>query len=272
MRNYRGAAPAAIQDPVTRDAVYAIHSYLEQLNHIIGPKFNTQTTASAAGAKYASQKIGGWDTAETLIASGKIAANPTTTTGDMIFRNASGNLDRLGVINDGAYLKVVAGIPQWAASLNIGGKVFYSPEVFHGHSVGTVGTSPNFCQTITMSQSTKTSFTTTITAPPGFTSGHFVVYFAGGTTADNLVINLYATPLSYGASVIDQAYSVTDKLVCTASVDGFIMVSPDSTNCQGALSSEPVRITVERDPTDGSDTHPDPIEFVGLELHYDAIL
>ena len=271
MRNYRGAAPGAIQDPITRDAVYAIHSYLEQLNHIIGPKFNPST--GGLNGAVAAAKVGGWDTAETLIDSGKVAANPTKYTGDMIYRNASGRLDRLGVVQDGMVLKTVLGLPAWANQPNAGGKVFYPPTVFEGHAVTTVGTGPDFAQAISMSASTKTHITTTIVTPPAYDgTGHFVVYFAGGTTGDNIVINLYATDFTVGSTAIDQAGSLTDRLVCAADPDGFVMVSPDSVNCQTALGSYPTRIVVERDPTDADDTHPDPIYFVGLELHYSALL
>lgn len=273
MRNYKGANPSAIDDPIVRESVAAIDNYLRQVQYMIGAKGGGQTTnlSGAKAAYWASQKLTGWDTAETLILSGKIAANPTTTTGDMIYRNADGNLDRLGVTGEGSVLKVTNGLPQWATQLNTGGRVFYPPEVFHGHAIGVNGTSPDICQRITMSQSTKTAFTTTIAPPPNFSSGHFVVYYAGGTTGDDIVINLYVLGMSLGAAVIDQAYSVTDKLVCTTDANGYIMVSPNSVNCQDALATgDLVRIVVERDPTDADDTNPDAIEFIGLELVYSA--
>jgi hypothetical protein len=63
MRNYVGVTPASIDDPQTRDAIYRIHGYLQQLNRVVGPK----STSSQSGT-YAASKVGGWDTPQTLAA------------------------------------------------------------------------------------------------------------------------------------------------------------------------------------------------------------
>jgi len=47
-----------------------------------------------------------------LVAQGDISS-PMTTTGDIIYRNASGNVDRLGIGDDGSFLIVNNGIPSW---------------------------------------------------------------------------------------------------------------------------------------------------------------
>jgi hypothetical protein len=235
MRNYVGVTPASIDDPQTRDAIYRIHGYLQQLNRVVGPK----STSSQSGT-YAASKVGGWDTPQTL---------------------AAGNLDLTKVISRSIFLSP----SQFAgASIQTGGTGtdIYQYIAFPSTTTTTVTT------TFSVEEPNKTGQKVDVT-------GLYLWWSGGSSTAPAVFQLRYYTwfnQFSQANTPPNEPASWGNEMIVEPNGLGFMETRGDIPAFYLDEPGQPIRFVIQRDPAAAADTNPDAVQFLGAQVTYTVTL
>lgn len=248
MRNYRGVSPNSISDPATRDTVYAIHAYLQQVDRVLGARATPNSVTTAGGAPTSvSTQYGGWETLETIRESGLLTKKLTRS----IFLPPE--------VFHGSVVTTTAGADPHDMYQYI---PFTSASKKHITTTFMLGEIPAVAADI---------------YPQSVAVDGIYLWLKGGTNvSDYAVFNAYTKALANdGATHPDEPNTATSRVVFTSQglpVVYRVNMSPDGILLADIAPGKPIRLVIERDTDDAEDLNPDTVELIGVEINYTLLL